>query len=169
MRHQHAGLAIPDFPLAYHKLWPPMDDASVASYNQHRLEVLDANPITAFQIGLQMAHRFGALLIFCAVAVCAWLTRRHLGATHPLAKLALAWLGLIILQVLLGAATIWSNKAADIATAHVVVGALSLLTGALLTIISFRVLMPARVAVSSTTEPASTPVLSGKSQATGAK
>ncbi len=24
MRHQHAGLAIPDFPLAYHKLWPPL-------------------------------------------------------------------------------------------------------------------------------------------------
>ena len=49
---------------------------------------------------------------------------------------------------MLGAATIWSNKAADIATAHVVVGALSLVTGALLTIISFRVLMPVRVAAS---------------------
>ena len=28
MRHQHAGLAIPDFPLAYGKLWPAMDAAS---------------------------------------------------------------------------------------------------------------------------------------------
>ena len=25
MRHQHAGLAIPDFPLAYGKLWPDVD------------------------------------------------------------------------------------------------------------------------------------------------
>ncbi len=169
MRHQHAGLAIPDFPLAYHKLWPPMDPASVTSYNQHRLEVEDANPITAIQIGLQMAHRIVALLIFCGVAGCAWAARRDLGARHLLAKLSLAWVGLIVVQVLLGAATIWSDKAADIATAHVVVGALSLLTGALLTIISFRVLMPARVEVSKTTEPAPTPVPSGKSPATSRK
>ena len=54
MRHQHAGLAIPDFPLAYGRLWPAMDAASVAHYNQQRIEVLAANPITAFQIGLQM-------------------------------------------------------------------------------------------------------------------
>ena len=52
MRHQHAGLAIPDFPLAYGKLWPAMDAASVAHYNQQRIEVVAANPITAFQIGL---------------------------------------------------------------------------------------------------------------------
>ena len=50
MRHQHAGLAIPDFPLAYGKLWPAMDAASVAHYNQQRMEVTAANPITAFQI-----------------------------------------------------------------------------------------------------------------------
>ena len=57
MRHQHAGLAIPDFPLAYGKLWPAMDADSVARYNQQRIEVVAANPITAFQIGLQMIHR----------------------------------------------------------------------------------------------------------------
>ena len=61
MRHQHAGLAIPDFPLAYGKLWPAMDAASVAHYNAQRIEIIAANPITAFQIGLQMAHRLLAL------------------------------------------------------------------------------------------------------------
>ena len=40
MRHQHAGLAIPDFPLAYGKLWPAMDAASVAHYNQQRIEIV---------------------------------------------------------------------------------------------------------------------------------
>ena len=78
MRHQHAGLAIPDFPLAYGKLWPAMDAASVASYNQQRMEVLSANPITAFQIVLQMIHRLLALAILGAVAFCAWSTRRAL-------------------------------------------------------------------------------------------
>jgi hypothetical protein len=36
-----------------------------------------------------------------------------------LTKLAFFWLALIILQIALGIATIWTNKAADIATAHV--------------------------------------------------
>jgi cytochrome c oxidase assembly protein subunit 15 len=147
MRHQHAGLAIPDFPLAYHKLWPPMDSASVARYNQLRLDERDFNPITAFQIGLQMAHRVVALGIFCVVSWCAWFARRKLGPRHPLTRFSLAWLGLILLQILLGAATIWYNKPADIATAHVVVGALSLVAGALLTIVSFRVLIPGRVPI----------------------
>jgi heme A synthase len=44
---------------------------------------------------------------------------------------------LIFAQVALGAATIWTNKAADIATAHVMVGALSLVTGTLWCIIAF--------------------------------
>jgi heme a synthase len=136
MRHQHAGLAIPDFPLAYGTLWPAMDSASVATYNQHRIEVLSVNPITALQIGLQMTHRIVALLILGAVASCVWTSRRALGGENILTKLALVWLGLILTQVLLGAATIWSDKAADIATGHVLVGALSLALGVIVSIIS---------------------------------
>src|SRR5437667_4159602 len=139
MRHQHAGLAIPDFPLAYGKIWPTMDAASVTIYNQQRMEITAVNPLTRLQIGLQMAHRIMAVLIFAAVAWCAWGMWRRQGARSPLTRLGLAWFALICAQVVLGAATIWSNKAADIATAHVVVGALSLVTGAMLSIISFRV------------------------------
>jgi cytochrome c oxidase assembly protein subunit 15 len=132
MRHQHAGLAIPDFPLAYGKAWPPTDPASVALYNQRRIEIVSMNPITSFQIVLQMAHRLTALLIAGAVGFAAWATRRRFGAGHSLSRLALFWLGLVLAQALLGAATIWSNKAADVATLHVLAGALSLLTGSLL-------------------------------------
>ena len=53
-------------------------------------------------------------------------------------KARVVWLGLILAQALLGAATIWSNKAADVATAHVLGGALSLVTGALWCVIAFR-------------------------------
>ncbi len=137
MRHQHAGLAIPDLPLAYGKLWPPMDPASVALYNQHRLETVFVNPITAFQIGLQMAHRIVALLILAGVSASAWSVRLRFGARSVLSRLALSWVGLVLTQVLLGAATIWSDKAADIATAHVVVGALSLALGAMLCLMGF--------------------------------
>jgi heme a synthase len=144
MRHQHAGLAIPDFPLAYGKLWPAMDPASVASYNQHRMEVLSVNPITAFQIALQMVHRMVALGILCAVTLCAWSSRRAGRGKNILSALTLLWLGLIMTQVLLGAATIWSDKAADIATAHVLVGALSLAAGVIVSIISSHELVLTR-------------------------
>lgn len=133
MRHQHAGLSIPDFPLAYGKLWPATDPASVARYNEHRMEITAVNPITAFQIQLQMVHRIVAMCILCAVAFCAW-RARHTRA----ARLAWFWLGLILIQATLGAATVLSGKAADVATAHVLVGALSLATGAMLSIMAIR-------------------------------
>ena len=138
MRHQHAGLAIPDFPAAYGRLWPAMDGESVARYNQARGEVVATNPITAFQIGLQMVHRIVALAILVAVAWVAGATRRRLGGGSLPGKLSLGWLGLVVLQAVLGAATIWTNKAADIATAHVAVGALSLLTGVMLVLVAGR-------------------------------
>jgi len=154
MRHQHAGLAIPDFPLAYGKLWPATDADSVTRYNQQRIETTSANPITAFQIQLQMVHRIVAVLILCAVAACAWMAR-GIGAPGtasarskddskqaeavlgvPIRRLSFLWLGMILAQVALGAATVWSNKAADLATAHVLMGALSLANGAVLCIMA---------------------------------
>lgn len=159
MRHQHAGLAIPDFPTAYGKLWPDTDVDSVARYNQDRIEIKAANPITAFQIGLHMTHRLGAVLILAAVAGCAWLANRQLGVRHPLGKLSSLWFGLIVIQVFLGAATIWTGKSADIATAHVTVGALSFSIGVMAAIIARRVLVPLSVqaAAFSQTNGASTP------------
>ena len=130
MRHEHAGLAIPDFPLAYGKIWPAMDPASVTLYNQRRLEVVAMNPITAFQIVLQMAHRLTALLVLGTVGLGAWGAWRRLAVSHHVSRISFFWLALVITQALLGAVTIWSNKAADLATAHVVVGALTLATGA---------------------------------------
>jgi cytochrome c oxidase assembly protein subunit 15 len=110
----------------------------VAGYNARRVEIYGVNPITPFQIGLQLAHRGAALAIFILVAACAWQTWRRLGGRDSLTKLALGWLALILAQVALGAATIWYNKAADVATAHVLVGALALTLGALWCILAFR-------------------------------
>jgi heme a synthase len=138
MRQAHAGLSIPDFPLAYGKIWPDTGASAVASYNEHRMELYAVNPITAFQIILQMVHRITALAIFVFVTACAWQAWRRLGKNDSLTKIAVFWLTLIFSQIALGAATTWSNKAADVATAHVMVGALSLVTGALWCIIAFR-------------------------------
>ena len=138
MRHQHAGLAISDFPLAHGSLWPDTSAEAVARYNAQRVSINAENPITAFQIELQMAHRVVALVILILTAGCAWQAWRRLGGKDAQMKLALAWLALILFQVGLGAATIWTNKAADVATAHVLVGALALAVGALWCAIAFR-------------------------------
>ena len=138
IRHEHAGLAIPDFPLAYGKAWPKTDPDSIARYNQIRLESTAAHPISASGVVLQMVHRILALSILISVAVAAAKTLRRSGAHSLPGKLALLWLTLIAVQVGLGAATIWTNKSADIATAHVAVGALSLMTGTMLVLTAPR-------------------------------
>jgi cytochrome c oxidase assembly protein subunit 15 len=152
MRHQHAGLAISDFPLAHGRLWPDTSAEAVASYNAQRVSINAENPITAFQVELQMAHRVVALAILICVGIAAFCSRRCQSAERAIAppthvsgheskvatRLSLFWLGLILLQVGLGAATIWTNKAADVATAHVLVGALALAVGALWCAIAFR-------------------------------
>jgi cytochrome c oxidase assembly protein subunit 15 len=138
MRHQHAGLAITDFPLAYGKLWPATNPEAIAHYNATRPPGTIGNPITAFQVDLQMVHRLVAYAIFLGVAAAAMLARKRLGGRDGLTKFAFAWLGLLTLQIFLGAATIWSNKAADVATAHVMVGALALLTGVLWCLVANR-------------------------------
>ena len=138
MRGQHAGLAIPDFPLAYGKIWPDTSPDAVAHYNAQRMEVNGENPITAFQIDFANGPPHRRAGDFCIlVASAAWLSWKRLGGKNPLTKLALFWLALIVCQIALGAWTVWSNKAADVATAHVLVGALSLVTGAFWCIIAF--------------------------------
>ena len=131
MRHQHAGLAISDFPLAHGKIWPDTSPEAIAHYNAERTEITNVNPITAFQVILQMAHRLVAILIFLGVIAAAFLARKKLGGRDWLTKFAWFWTALLVGQIILGMATIWTNKAADIATLHVMVGALSLLAGAL--------------------------------------
>ena len=74
--------------------------------------------------------------------------------------MALAWLGLILTQALLGAVTLWSNKAADVATAHVLVGAISLAMGALLSLISARELAFSRRTADSPAVPEAFPLSS---------
>lgn len=145
MRHQHAGLAVPDFPLAYGKIWPETDADSLRRYNQMRVDDGQYNPITAGQIYLHMTHRAMALVILVCVAACAIKSRRS-GAskTSPVdtfsivPKLTVAWLSLILLQAGLGVVTVLKNKPADIATAHVVVGAASLALGALISMMLIR-------------------------------
>jgi cytochrome c oxidase assembly protein subunit 15 len=138
MRHQHAGLAVSDFPLAHGKLWPDTDPASIQRYNEERIEISSVKPITAFQVELHMAHRVTALVILIVVGFCAGTAFRKFRWRSAPGKWSALWLALILTQVTLGAATVLTHKAADVATAHVLVGAVSLATGFILCLFCFR-------------------------------
>src|SRR6266567_7171257 len=122
MRHQHRDLAILDFPTANEAWIPNTTAAALAQVNAWR-DARGLSDVTAFLIWLQMAHRFLAFIIAIAViafAVCVWRAAPRFAA---LKKLSILWVALVICQISLGAWTIWSNKAADVATAHVALGA----------------------------------------------
>lgn len=107
MRHDKAGLAIPDFPLAFGRVIPP---------------------IASFAVGIHFAHRLWALAVTALVGAClvAALRSRRSG----LVRLGAALAAVVVVQIGLGAATVLTKKAVPIATAHVATGAL-LLGGAL--------------------------------------
>ena len=125
MRHQHAGLAVHDLPLAYGQVWPDLAPEDLARYSRQRDEI---EPVTAFQIRIHVLHRINAIVASLAVLTL-FLKTRFLPKGHLLSRLSQIWLALIGVQFLLGILTVYWNKPADIATAHVAVGTLSLATG----------------------------------------
>jgi heme a synthase len=141
MRHQHAGLVVPDFPTVFGQWWPDLSAAAIARDNQRQPPGISHPEITAFRVGLQVAHRVMALVIVCGVGWAAWQTLHRLGGWHSLARFSLGWVALVLVQFGLGVATVWTGKAPPIATLHVVVGAVTLVAGSLLFLLAPRLLM----------------------------
>jgi cytochrome c oxidase assembly protein subunit 15 len=134
MRHSHTGLSIPDFPTAYGGIWPPLDASSIAAINEVRVSRDAQSPLSAGLILLQYVHRIWAVAIAIALYSVAVRMIRHREFASRIRLAAGFWIVLVLTQIGLGAWTVWSNKAADVATAHVFVGALTLMTGVLLSV-----------------------------------
>src|SRR5437667_4354649 len=138
MRHQHRDLSILDFPTANGAWIPDTGAAALAKINAWR-DTRDLSNVTAFQIWLQMAHRFLALMIAIAVIAFCIPVRRDAPRFAALKRLSIFWVTLIGCQIALGAWTVWSNKAADVATAHVALGAVMLSFGVSISAICWRI------------------------------
>jgi heme a synthase len=143
MRHQHRDLAITDFPLAYGQVIPATDAATIARINVAR-EAQAMSEVSAAQIWLQMAHRFLAMIIGLTILAFWLVVRRKRELAPPLRSLSTFWFLLVVAQIGLGAWTIWSNKAADIATAHVAIGAVTFATGVVVCAVLLRLRHAAR-------------------------
>ena len=139
MRHSHAGLSIPDFPTTYEGWLPLLDPAAIAKINEARGAA--GQPFTSGGlILLQYVHRIWALLIGIGVVWTSVKLIRSALLPNPIRMAGAAWIFLIFVQLVLGAWTVLSNKAADIATSHVLGGALMLVIGVLLSVSLSRIL-----------------------------
>jgi cytochrome c oxidase assembly protein subunit 15 len=138
MRHQHRDLAILDFPTANGAWVPDTSAAALAKINARR-DARALSEVTAFQIWLQMVHR--CLALITAIAIIAFCTRTWREPRTPavLKRLSVLWVILVFGQIVLGGWVIWSNKAADIATAHVALGAIMLSFGVSISAICWRI------------------------------
>jgi cytochrome c oxidase assembly protein subunit 15 len=105
MRHTGAGLAIPDFPLAFGRIVPPFESPGVA---------------------VHFVHRVGALVVLGFVVHLFLVSRAS--ADERCQRPGRFALLLVLLQILLGAATVLTRKATYPATLHVVTGAALLAT-----------------------------------------
>lgn len=139
MRHQHRDLAILDFPTANGAWIPDTSADALAKINAWR-DARALSDVDAFQIWLQMAHRFVAVLIGVGVILFCSRVLRNASGVAALRRLSILWAILFFVQFTLGAWTIWSNKAADVATTHVAVGAMMLSCGVAAWSICSRVL-----------------------------
>lgn len=153
MRHQHRDLSILDFPAAYGSIVPDTSPARLTEINAWR-EARALSDVTPFHIWLQMTHRFVALIIAAGVIASLFLSRRTGPDAGLLSRFADVWFLLLACQITLGAWVIWSNKAADIATAHVAVGASMLALGIAFSAICRRIMRRNE----STTMPRQSPV-----------
>ena len=127
MRHYQAGLAIPDFPLHYGSVLPPASEQALDRVNQWRVGD-QLEPVSLAQIWLHVAHRVGALIVTIAVLALGIVAIAYYGHQKLLLRPARLLVSMIIIQVALGILTILWRKPADVASAHVAVGALLLFT-----------------------------------------
>jgi heme a synthase len=113
VRHTGAGLAIPDFPTAFGGLLPSAADLARRG------------------VPIHLAHRLGALVVLALVAGAVRALSRAAARAPLFASVAAAWAGLVTIQLLLGALSVWSRKAASLTTAHLAMGALCWVMGVL--------------------------------------
>jgi cytochrome c oxidase assembly protein subunit 15 len=138
MRHQHRDLAILDFPTANGAWIPDTSATALAKINAWR-DARGLSNVTAFQIWLQMVHRFLALIIAAGIIAFCLRVLRDAPSFIALKRLSIFWVAGVGCQIALGAWIIWSNKAADVATAHVALGAVMLSFGVSIWAICWRI------------------------------
>jgi cytochrome c oxidase assembly protein subunit 15 len=118
MRHTGAGLAIPDFPLAFGRLLPPSWTPAIA---------------------IHFAHRLWAVVAVAAIFAAAGHVWHHHPARRDLTRPAWLLSLAALVQFTLGAFVVLTGREPTVNSAHVAVGSLVLATSLVLALRTYRV------------------------------
>jgi cytochrome c oxidase assembly protein subunit 15 len=137
MRHNGAGMALLDFPTMGGSWLPSVSPSVVDAANQLRAAV-ELPPTTPFAISLHLIHRLGGAVVALAVF---WLFR----VVHPLStraaitrRVGSLLLGLTLVQITLGVASILTIREPFLTSLHVATGAAILGSALLVLLTTYR-------------------------------
>jgi cytochrome c oxidase assembly protein subunit 15 len=119
MRHNYAGMAIPTFP-----------------YSTAGGALLPAS--WDYRVALQFAHRVMAAVIGVGILTYGHFLFREKSLTPWLRLASLLLVGLVGLQILLGAQIIWTGRSVLMTTGHVLTGALTFATTFVVAFFTYR-------------------------------
>lgn len=117
MRHTGSGLAIPDFPLSFGRLIPPQWTPPIA---------------------INFAHRVGAVVAFIFIVWVGTKAMRQYRGQPKMVRPAIGLKALLLIQIILGGATVWTQKAPMVTTFHLTVGAMILAASVILMLRAFH-------------------------------
>ncbi len=123
MRHMGAGLVIPDFPTSLGHIVPPLASTEIAINFTHRL--------------------MGMAVAAMAILLCLRIYRFH-KSEKALVRLVTLLVGLVAVQITLGALTVWHSRALVPTSLHVMNGAMVLATAFSIYLWSWKLTRPAR-------------------------
>lgn len=125
VRHAKADRSIPDAPLSYGSVVPPMTGAGL---NEALLDVpptLGVKRATLGMVWLNYSHRVGAVLVTTLVlGLAVSVMASGLGRRPEVFGPVVGLVGLVGVQVMLGLMTVWSETYPTFATVHQATGAL---------------------------------------------
>ena len=122
MRHTQSGLAIPDFPLAGGYLLPPFNQTMLNTVHAMQFD-LDIPFVSMSQVVVHFLHRLGGVSVAIAVGWLSWKIYQRKDSNNRIYRQTVLLDMLLLLQITLGAFTIWSLKEPLITSIHVVNGA----------------------------------------------
>lgn len=121
MRHMDAGLAIPDFPLAFGGIIPPFESAGIL---------------------VHFIHRIGAVGVTAAIIWYSIHVFKYYSSQKAFVVPAVLLLFLLVIQITLGAFVIWTGKGVAVSTFHLVTGAFILGTAAVSVLFAHHLVKP---------------------------
>jgi len=138
-------------PWVYGKILPPMNAVELNHVNAIRAWNWSLPPVTLGQIWIHYAHRVGAIIVSLAAIMLALHVFLFHRRRRELTRLAGTLLVLLAGQLVLGLATVYYRKPADVASAHVAVGSLVLVASFVLTVRAARLYWPKAAAADAMT------------------